>query len=78
MSTGKKVYKAFAGDGASGWLKLGWDMFSEYYEGAGSDVIDDITSVLSYTNKIKGVMQIAMVVGNTTSSLWSLTFITVR
>ena len=67
LSTGKKVYKAFAGDGASGWLKLGWDMFSEYYEGAGSDVIDDITSVLSYTNKIKGVMQIAMVVGNTTA-----------
>lgn len=67
LSTGKKVYKAFAGDGASGWLKLGWDMFSEYYEGAGSDVIDDITSVLSYTNQIKGVMQIAMVVGNTTA-----------
>lgn len=65
LSTGKKVYKAFAGDGASGWLNLGWDMFSKYYDGAGSEVIDDITEVLSYVGKIKGVMQIAMVVGNT-------------
>ena len=65
LSTGKKVYKAFAGDGASGWLNLGWDMFSKYYDGAGSEVIDDITEVLSYVDKIKGVMQIAMVVGNT-------------
>lgn len=65
LSTGTKVYKAFAGDGASGWLNLGWDMFSKYYDGAGSEVIDDITEVLSYVGKIKGVMQIAMVVGNT-------------
>ena len=65
VSTGKSVYKALAGGGASGWLKLGWDMFSEYYNGAGSDVIDEITSVLSDVVKIKGAMQIAMAVGNT-------------
>ena len=65
VSTGKSVYKALAGGGASGWLKLGWDMFSEYYNGAGSDVIDEITSVLADVVKIKGAMQIAMAVGNT-------------